>query len=384
MSNEHTFGQDLDFLREHVDPIVLSIGDDVKLACIPSMQGRIMTSTASGDDGQSFGFINYDLVASDEVSPVLNLYGGEDRIWISPEGGQFSVFFDPGVDMDFANWRTPPCIDTEPFEVVAQDGQSVDFQKVVALANWSGFTYEIQIDRRVMLLSADEVLKSIGLLSDGIRFVGHESQNKFTNVGDTPWTPETGLPAAWSVGLNKPSPDATVIVPFKTGPEEQLGKIVESGYFGSLDESRLKVDEAAGLIFFLGDGELRSKLGVAPQRTGGRMGSWDAQRGILSVVDFSMPDAPHGYTNNLWKIQDDPFCGDALNGYNDGPNDSGESFGGFFELETMSPALALKPGESATHTHRTMRFEGERVALDRLAKHVFGVGLDMIEAQVGA
>ena len=383
MSNENTFGQDLDFLRKHVEAIVLSRGDDAKLACVPSMQGRIMTSTASGNNGQSFGFINYDLVASDEVSPVLNLYGGEDRIWVSPEGGQFSVFFDPGVEMDFANWRTPSCIDTEPYEVVAQDDQSVDFRKVASLKNWSNFTYELQIDRRVVLLSADDVLKSIGLLSDGLRFVGHESQNKFTNVGDSPWTPKTGLPAAWSIGLNKPSPNATVIVPFKTGPEDQLGKIVESNYFGSLDESRLKVDEANGLIFFLGDGELRSKLGVAPQRTDGRMGSWDAERGILSVVDFSMPDAPDGYTNNLWEMQDDPFCGDALNCYNDGPNDSGESFGGFFELETIGPALALKPGESGTHLHRTMRFEGERNALDRLAKHVFGVGLELIESQVG-
>jgi hypothetical protein len=30
-----------------------------------------------------------------------------------------------------------------------------------------------------------------------------------------------------------------------------------------------------------------------------------------------------------------------------------------------------------------MRFEGERDALDRLAQHVFGVGLDVIESQVG-
>ena len=201
--------------------------------------------------------------------------------------------------------------------------------------------------------------------------------------GDTAWTKETGLPAAWSIGLNKPSAQATVIVPYKSGSADQLGKIVEANYFGELDESRLKVDETAGLIFFLGDGELRSKLGVAPQRTGGRMGSWDAERGILSLVDFSMPEAPNGYTNNLWEIQEDPFCGDALNAYNDGPNDSGESFGGFFELETIGPALALKPGESGTHVHRTMHFEGERDALDRVASHVFGVGLEMIESQVG-
>ena len=383
MSNENNFGQDLAFIQKHVEPIVLTNPDGSKLACVAAWQGRIMTSTSIGDDGPSYGYLNYDVIASDTVSPVLNLYGGEDRIWVSPEGGQFSVFFDEGVEMSFANWRTPPCIDTEPFEVVAQDDRSVDFRRRTPLTNWSGFTYDLQIDRKVVLLTADEVRESIGLPLDGIQFVGHESQNTFTNAGDQAWEPATGLPAAWAIGLNKPSPDATIVVPFKTGSLDELGQIVESNYFGELDDQRLKVDEAAGLIYFLGDGDLRSKLGVSPQRTTGRLGSWDAQRGIFSVVDFSMPPAPNNYTNNLWEIQDDPFCGDALNAYNDGPNDSGEKFGGFFELETMGPALALKPGESATHVHRTTRFEGERDAIDRLAKHVFGVGLTQIESQVG-
>ncbi len=374
---------DLAFLQKHSDLIVLTDGNGSKLACVAAWQGRIMTSTSNGDDGDSYGYINYDAVTSKKIDPVINLYGGEDRIWISPEGGQFSVFFDPGAEMDFANWRTPPCIDTEPFEVVGQDERSVDFRKRTSLTNWSGFTYELQMDRKVVLLTADEVRESIGLPLDGIQFVGHESQNGFMNVGDSVWARDTGLPAGWVICMNKPSPDATIVVPFKPGAHDELGPIVESNYFGALDEKRLKVDQAAGLIYFLGDGDLRSKLGVSPQRTTGRMGSWDAQRAIFSVVDFSLPPAPNGYTNNLWEIQEDPFCGDALNSYNDGPNDSGEKFGGFFELETMGPALALHPGESGTHVHRTMRFQGDRDALNQLAQHVFGVGLDQIESQVG-
>ncbi len=383
VTNENNFGQDIRFLAKHVNPIVLSNSDGSKMACVPEWQGRIMTSTAAGDEGQSFGYLNYDVIDRNELDPVINLYGGEDRIWISPEGGQFSVFFDPGVALEFSNWRTPACIDTEPYEVVDQSEQSVDFRKRASLTNWSNFTYLIQIDRKVVLLSAGDVENSIGPSLDGIQFVGHESQNKFTNAGDQSWGPKTGMPAGWVICMNKPSPDATIVVPFQTGSTEELGKVVESDYFGALNEQRLQVDQNAGLIFFLGDGDLRSKLGVSPQRTTGRLGSWDAQRGIFSVVDFNMPPAPNGYTNNLWEMQDDPFCGDALNTYNDGPNDSGEKFGGFFELETMGPALGLKPGESGTHIHRTMRFEGDRDAIDRLAKHVFGVDLDEIESKVG-
>ena len=72
-----------------------------------------------------------------------------------------------------------------------------------------------------------------------------------------------------------------------------------------------------------------------------------------------------------------------INGYNDGPNDSGGKLGGFYELETISPALALKTGESFTHRHSTIRMEGERAVLNQVAEHVFGVGLDQIESQFG-
>ena len=55
--------------------------------------------------------------------------------------------------------------------------------------------------------------------------------------------------------------------------------------------------------------------------------------------------------------------------------------GGFYELETLSPALALEPGQSYEHVHRTIRLEGNRERLDSVARSVFGVGLETIENQ---
>src|SRR5688572_19034005 len=61
-----SFGYDLDFLKEqHKDLVVLS--DDsskAQLIVLPAYQGRVMTSTAAGNEGASFGWINYDLIAS--------------------------------------------------------------------------------------------------------------------------------------------------------------------------------------------------------------------------------------------------------------------------------------------------------------------------------
>ncbi|MEM9943591.1 MAG: DUF6786 family protein, partial [Planctomycetota bacterium] len=86
--------------------------------------------------------------------------------------------------------------------------------------------------------------------------------------------------------------------------------------------------------------------------------------------------------NNLWEIQEKPYSGDVINGYNDGPNESGGKLGGFFELETISPALALAPQDHFTHVHRTVRMEGSRVGLNQVASAVFGVDLEVIESQL--
>ncbi len=378
--SDRTFGQDVEFLNQFVETIVLSRGSS-KIVVVPSYQGRTMTSTSGGSAGQSYGYINHDHIASGKHDPQINLYGGEDRMWISPEGGQFSLFFDPDAALEYANWRTPKVLDTEPFDVVAQNDHSVRLTRKAVISNYSRFDFHLQMDRQVELLDEAAASEKLGVALDGLNLVFHQSQNRVTNVGQQPWRQNSGLIGIWMLCMNKPSPNATLMVPFKQGPVDQLGPIVNADYFGKLDESRLNIDTTDGLIYFLGDGQLRSKLGLTFERVTPRLGSWDPQRGIFSIVEFNLPEtAPHGYTNNLWEIQDDPFAGDVINCYNDGPNESGGMLGGFFELETISPALALSPGESYNHIHRTIRMEGDRTALDRVALATFGVNLDRIEA----
>lgn len=33
-------------------------------------------------------------------------FGGEDRLWLSPEGGPFGLWFKPGREQSFDNWQT--------------------------------------------------------------------------------------------------------------------------------------------------------------------------------------------------------------------------------------------------------------------------------------
>ena len=379
---EKTFSQDLEFLKKHVETIVLGEPGGARIALVPQYQGRTMTSTAGGERDTSYAWINYDLIESGKKVPQINLYGGEDRFWLSPEGGQFSVFFDPGAPMDFAVWRVPDILDTEPFELVNQTQHSASFRRQATIVNHSSYEFDLQFDRTVQLLNASEIKSKLGASIDGLLCVGHESQNTLTNTGTETWDEKTGLLGIWMLCMNKPSPQATVIVPFQPGSVDERGPTVNADYFGKLDESRLKVDEEHSLIYFLGDGKLRSKLGLTFSRVCSFLGSWDPHLETLTVCQFNLPDAvENGYTNNLWEIQDDPYGGDVINSYNDGPNESGGMLGPFFELETVSPALKLGPQENYCHIHRTIRLQGDRSRLSDVARTVFGVDLDTIESQ---
>ena len=113
------FKDDLEFLQKHTDIAVLS--DDTGLAQViisPEMQGRVLTSTASGPEGIGFGWINRDFIASGENNPHFNAFGGEDRFWMGPEGGQFSIFHKSGEPFDLDNWYTPAEINEVAYDVV--------------------------------------------------------------------------------------------------------------------------------------------------------------------------------------------------------------------------------------------------------------------------
>ena len=98
-----------------------------------------------------------------------------------------------------------------------------------------------------------------------------------------------------------------------------------------------------------------------------------------------MPDDPTKslYMNNMWQVpQAEPYVGDVVNSYNDGPNDLGKQLGAFYEIESLSPAEALKTGESLMHRHRTIHIQADRKILDQLAKSILGVDLGKVEEEM--
>jgi hypothetical protein len=375
-----TFENDMTFLNKYTDVVLLSdTTGDGQVAVLPKMQGRVMTSTAAGPDGMSFGWINRELIASGKIAEHINTYGGEDRFWIGPEGGQFSIFFKNGVPFDLEHWYTPAPFDTEPFELISKTHNSAALKKNMTLENYSNTVFNVRVDRRVRVLERSEAVKDLGIKPvEMIKLVAFESENNMTNTGTKAWEKPTGLLSIWILGMFNPSPETTVVVPYVTGPESELGPIVNDAYFGKVPADRMVVKN--GVIYFKGDGQYRSKIGLSPQRAKPVLGSYDALNKVLTIVQYNKPKGATDYVNSMWELQDKPYKGDVVNSYNDGPPEPGaKPLGPFYEMETSSPAAALQPGQTISHTHRTFHLQGSEASLNPIAKAVLGVSLGEIK-----
>jgi hypothetical protein len=383
-----TFGYDAAFLKKHTQTIELARGDS-RVLLVPAYQGRVMTSTTGGMEGPSYGWLNYKVIEGGVLAPAarrgrledhIYVFGGEERFWLGPEGGQFAIFFAPGTKFDFDAWHTPAPIDSEPFETVRASDTAATFSRQFELVNYSATRFSVGVERTVRLLTAAEAAAAFAVqIPDGVKAVAYETDNRLTNRGREPWTKEKGLLSIWLLGMYRPSPATTVVIPFRTGPDAELGPQVNDAYFGKIPAEHLAVRN--GVLFLKGDGTRRGKIGISPARSFGLAGSYAADTRTLTLVTYRVPAQHAGYVNSMWEVQKDPFGGDALNAYNDGSPAPGQPpLGPFYELETSSPAAALAPGESISHVSRTIHISGDEAQLDRIARKALGVGLPDIKA----
>lgn len=368
-----SYASDVDFLRKHVEVVELVGKSGETVAVVPQYQGRVMTSAFDGKTGLGLGWINYEVVEEGQIQPHITVYGGEDRFWIGPEGGQFSVFFAQGTEQDLDAWQTPALIDAEPYDVESKSKSEVVLTKKASLRNFSGTSFEVGVRRTVAILDRAALEKSLATqLPEGVKVVAYETRNELTNEGRSPWNEDTGLLSVWILGMYKHSPTTVVLLPFEKGE----GPAVNDDYFGKVPANRLQ--EKDGFAVFKADGQYRSKVGISPARAKEVVGSYDRSRALLTIVQYNKPKGETKYVNSKWiKQQPDPFAGDAVNSYNDGPPEPGKKpLGPFYELETSSPALALSPGRSYEHVHRTIHLNGPFEALNKVSQAVLGIDLE--------
>lgn len=371
-----SYGYDAAFLRKHLENTVELWNErGARVLLTADYQGRVMTSSTGGDTGNSAGWINYDLIASGEFKTQFNPVGGEERFWIGPEGGQYSFYFRKGDSFEIKNWQVPAVIDTVSYQITHTDSSSVEFSQSAVLTNNRGTEFKIFINRNIRLLN-EATLKNRILTSipDGVQWVAYESENIVKNTGDQRWTKESGLLSIWLLGMFTPSEETVAIVPFhnRGNPKDYI----TDNYFGKIPADRLLVKDSVLLLKC--DGRHRSKLGLSPAIAKPLAGSFDFKRNMLTLILFDV-NADGDYVNSKWELQKQPYKGDVVNAYNDGPLEDGSIMGPFYELESSSEAMPLNPGEVQDYRQVTCHFEGDYSALNKLAQQILGVNLDEIK-----
>jgi hypothetical protein len=370
-----SYGYDADFLKNNVKNDLVELqgpGSHSKILISGAYQARVMTSTSGGDSGNSYGWINYDLIASGKKKPQFNAFGGEERFWLGPEGGQYSLYFKKGDSFNIKHWQVPPIIDTLPWKIVGSDSSHAEFATQATVSNYSGTEFNIGIDRTIELLDKKGLEVKLGTsLPEGIRSVAYRTTSRVTNTGETAWEKQKGLLSIWLLGMMKPSPQTVVIVPFTPGKDSR--SLITDDYFGKVPADRLIVKDS--VLYLTCDGKHRSKIGLSPAIAKSIVASFDFEKNVLSLIYFQA-DKKGSYVNSKWEIQKEPFKGDAVNAYNDGPLADGSQLGPFYEIESSSPVKELKKGETQTYSQVTCHLEGDYATLSRLAELLLGVKLD--------
>jgi hypothetical protein len=374
------YGYDVAFFSEKkIRTVELkSIDSKACLLLVPGYQGRVMTSSVDGNDGVSFGWINYKFIEAGKVSSQFNPVGGEERIWLGPEGGPFSIYFKKGIEQVFANWVVPKEIDTEPFDIVSQSEDRVSFSKNFELTNASGSEMKIGVERSVRLLTLKETQEALGIEVDkSLSFVAYESENTLINRGQTAWTEQSGALSIWMLAMFNPSERGVVFIPFRAAGAGEAGKVVNDDYFGKVPSDRLILKD--GILFFKTDGKYRSKIGISPKGALPFCGSYNPEKHVLTLLWHSVPESPSTFVNSKWGSQTDPFLGDEVNSYNDGPVADGSIMGPFYEIESSSPAAFLGAGGRITHKQRIFHITGTQEQLTKITERIFDHSLVEIE-----
>ena len=373
----HTYGYDKNFLKENIVGAFELVSEDstAKLLLSADYQGRVITSTATGDSGTSFGWLNYSLIAGNQKKKQFNPFGGEERLWLGPEGGQYSIFFKGKDSFNINHWQVPALIDTVTFALDQFSRSSATFTKNAQLTNYSGTVFDINIERTIHLLGKDDIANKLQTtIPADIKMVGYETVNKLTNIGNADWTKEKGLLSIWLLGMFTPSAKTVVIIPFT--PVANGRSFITDNYFGSIPTERLQVKDS--VLYFTCDGKYRSKIGLSPVIAKPIAAGFDFEKNVLTIVIPEVhKDAP--YVNSKWELQKEPYKGDVINSYNDGPLADGTQMGPFFEIESSSPALELKKGATGEYRQTTCHLTGDYNSLKQIAQQLLGVNLDEIK-----
>jgi uncharacterized protein DUF6786 len=367
------FREVCDLLRDTANEPVILQGRQPgrQVLCAPTLVGRVMTTTYDADHGDALGWIGAEVIRHGYVDPVFTNYGGEERLWFGPEGSQFGLHF-TSKDQSLSHYKVQAGMNSQRYAVarIAPEHDCVVMAARIELQNLAGTKFDLGVERTVRV--ADYCPYTVGF-DDHLEFVGFESKSLVTNLGREPIRSETGLLSCWTPGQHPSGARTVAVIPFQPGSNEALGEPIRSDYLkqmcvgGTIPAGRLWIGADHALM--RADNRYRLKIGLSARRATNRLGTIDLDSAELVINDFDLyPEMP--YVAPYWRelTAAELANGEAVSVYVDGPDEKGVRGGNFHELESLSPAMPLKPGESFAHRNRVFHVRGSRTVLDSIAR----------------
>src|SRR5690606_5292459 len=102
------------------------------------------------------------------------------------------------------------------------------------VTNYSGVDFDIAVQRDVVIVGKDSLLKRTGIDVDNLEFVAYETINRITNTGAGAWQKDNGLMSIWLLSMLRPSDQTVALVPFK--PAAGVDTLITTNYFGEVPE----------------------------------------------------------------------------------------------------------------------------------------------------
>ena len=119
---------------------------------------------------------------SGEIQSHINAYGRR--------AGRFSFL---KKQFDLNHWQTPAVLDTEPFQLDSLSKTHARLSKIMNLVNYSGYNFRAKVDRKVSIFNSSDIEKNLDISIGDQLYVGYQSENILTNLGQTSWKKNNGL-----------------------------------------------------------------------------------------------------------------------------------------------------------------------------------------------
>ncbi len=260
----------------------------------PDMGGRVFAELA----GSSLHRIDLECAARPD-RPFNNFGGG--NFWPAPEGGQF------GFNYRGNEWYVQEAINTQPFEMVSNDGVSTAIQKKAKLTNRAGTVVEVEMTREFQFISSLPSFLDQNKLRAAMSYQTIDSFKVINTVST-----DQALIAAWTLEQFDTS-DQTVSFCRVAEP----GGAINFDFYQHPGERITYYKEG---FTYRTDGGCRGQIGIRKRAGASFIGFYDLSRNLVcirenrsreggiyfNIADNDQPGGPFSAADNYSVFNSDP------------------------------------------------------------------------------